>query len=427
MSILKSFNIGISGLSASGSGMSVISDNIANAGTFGFKASRPEFQDTFARSLRGVDGGDQIGAGTRLTHVTPIFTQGPIQRTDQVTDLAINGNGFFEVMAPFGYGYTRDGSLHFDKEGYLINGDGYRVLGFLANEQGKLTSQKGPIRLGNTTTPAKATENLEINMNLDSRERIQRFDSDNPDETSSYSNSVTIYDNVGTARLVTVFFNKTDDNTWEYHAMSDGKDVPGGDEGEWIEQASGTLVFNDKGQLQQEYVTDDTFNFNKGAAPNQRVKWSFGNSISEGGNGFDASTQYGSRTTTARHLQDGSSAGELASLSFTDEGILLAVYNNGSSRDIGQIGLAKFENNEGLFKVGKNLFKESRKSGQPVFGQPDTGGRGSILSKSIELSNVDIASEFVNLMTAQRNFQANARSITTADQMLQEVLGIKRS
>ena len=426
MSILKSFNIGISGLSAAGGGMSVISDNIANAGTFGFKASRPEFQDTLAQSLRGIDGGDQIGAGTHIAHVTPIFTQGPIQRTEQVTDLAINGNGFFQVMAPFGYGHTRDGSFHFDKEGYLINGDGYRVVGFLSNDRGDITSQKGPVRLGNITTPAKATKDIEINMNLDSREIIQRFDSSRPEETSSYSNSITIYDNVGIARLITVFFTKVDDNVWEYHAMSDGKDVPGGKEGEWVEQASGTLLFNRKGQLQEERISNDTFDFNKGAARNQKVKWSFGTSLAEGGDGLDASTQYGTTTTTARHLQDGDSAAELASLSFNDDGVLIAVYSNGSSREVAQLGIAKFENNEGLFKVGKNLFKESRKSGQPVFGAPDSGGRGSLLSKSIELSNVDIANEFVNLMTSQRNFQANARSITTADQMLQEVLGLKR-
>ena len=426
MSILRSFNIGVSGLSAAGDGMSVISDNIANAGTFGYKASRPEFQDTLAQSLKGIDGGDQIGTGTRIAHITPIFVQGPIQRTEKITDLAINGNGFFEVIAPFGPGYTRDGSFHFDKDGYLINGDGYRIIGFLADEKGEISVQKGSVRLGNTTTPAKASENVEINMNLDSREIIQDFDEEKPEETSSYSNSLTIYDNIGIARLVTVFFNKVTENRWEYHVMSDGKDIPGGEEGEWIEQASGALIFNNKGQLQEERVGDNSFDFNKGAALGQQIKWNFGESITEGGNGVDASTQYGSKSTTARHLQDGSSAAELASLSFNDKGILIAVYSNGTSRSVAQIGLAKFENNEGLFKTGRNLFKESLKSGQAVFGHSESGGRGAILAKSIELSNVDIAGEFVNLMTSQRNFQANARSITTADQMLQEVLGLKR-
>ena len=426
MSILRSFNIGVSGLSAAGDGMSVVSDNIANAGTFGFKASRPEFQDALALSLKGIDGGDQIGSGTRIAHVTPIFTQGPIQRTEQITDLAINGNGFFELITPFGFGYSRDGSFHFDKNGYLINGDSYRVQGFLANEKGIISGQKGSIRLGNTTTPAKGSEMIEISMNLDSREKVQRFNWRKPEETSSYSNSLTVYDNTGIARLVTVFFNKSRENVWEYHVMSDGKDVPGEKEGKWIEQASGELVFGSKGRLKEERIRDDRFNFNKGAAPNQKITWSFGQSIAEGGNGTDASTQYGSKSTTSRHVQDGSSASELASLSFDDKGVLIAVYSNGSSREIAQVGISKFENNEGLFKLGKNLYKESKKSGQPVFGYSERGGRGAIVSKSLELSNVDIANEFVNLMTSQRNFQANARSITTADQMLQEVLGLKR-
>lgn len=426
MSLLSSFNIGVTGLSAVGGGMSVIGDNIANAGTYGYKASRPEFQDVLSTSLKGIDGGDQIGSGTKLAHITPIFTQGNVKRTESITDLAINGDGFFKIEAPFGEGFTRDGTFHFDKEGYLINADGYKVVGFTADEEGDITTKQGPIRLGNTTIPAEATENVGINMNIDSREIVQQFNAENPEETSSYNNSVTVYDNVGTARLVTLFFNKTANNTWEWHAMSDGKDTPGGEPGKWVEQASGTLTFNAKGQLQEEVTDLNNFNFNGGAAPGQQIKFDFGESITEGGNGTDASTQYGSKTTIARNTQDGSSAAQLASLSFNDKGILSAIYNNGASRDVAQIGVAKFENNEGLFKVGKNLYKSSRKSGQPTYGTPGESGRGDVLAKSIELSNVDIANEFVNLMTAQRNFQANARTITTSDQMLQEVLNIKR-
>ncbi|MCY4644742.1 MAG: flagellar hook protein FlgE [Bacteriovoracales bacterium] len=426
MSILRSFNIGISGLSSTGRGMGVVSDNIANAGTFGFKSSRPEFQDTMAASLRGIDGGDQLGSGTQISHITPIFSQGPIQRTELTTDVAVSGNGFFKLKAPFGFAYTRDGSFRFNKDGYLINGDGYRVQGLLPNSKGEISNKEGFIRLGNTTIRAKATENIEMNMNIDSREMVQEFDLKRPDETSSYRTSITVYDNVGIARLVTFFFNKTSDNVWEYRAMSDGMDVPGGKKGEWVEQGSGTLVFNERGELQEEKIKDDIFNFNKGAAKDQKIKLSFGVSIAEGGNGLDASTQFGTRTTLARYSQDGSTAAELGSLSFSDNGILLAVYNNGETKNVGQLGLAKFQNNEGLFKVGRNLFKQTQKSGQPAFGQPTTGGRGSVLSKSIELSNVDVANEFVNLMTAQRNFQANARTITTADKMLQEVLNLKR-
>ena len=225
MGILRSFNIGVSGLNAMGTGMGVISDNISNAGTTGFKASRAEFQDVLASSLKGIDGGDQLGAGVKLGHVKSMMTQGDIARTESITDLAINGNGFFRVEAPFGPGYTRDGSMNFDKEGNLVNGDGYKVLGFQANENGDITNQLGPIRLGNTTIPAKATNEIKLNMNLDSRVNLKQFDPNDPENTSNFSHSVTVYDNVGTARLVSVYYNKNADNNWTYRAMVDGKDA----------------------------------------------------------------------------------------------------------------------------------------------------------------------------------------------------------
>lgn len=426
MSILSSFNIGITGLNAAGSSMSVVGDNIANAGTFGFKSSRAEFQDTLASSLKGIDGGDQIGSGTKLAHVTPQWTQGTIQRTQSITDLAINGNGFFQVDAPFGKGYTRDGSFHFDKEGYMINGDGYRVNGFQPDADGKMTNKLEPIKLGSTTIPATATEEVKLSMNLDSRENVMQFDPKNPDKTSNFNNSVTVYDNVGTARLVTLYFNKTADGNWDYHALVDGADAQGGKPGEMVEMATGTLKFNAKGVLEEEVEKNNAFNFNKGAGQGQKIVFDFGKSIKDGGTGIDASTQYGSRSSVARHSQNGSSAATLASMSFNDDGVLTAVYDNGVQRELGQVAIAKFENTEGLFKTGKNLFKETRKSGQAAIGKPGLDGRGEVLSKSIEASNVDIANEFINLMAAQRNFQANTRTITTSDQMLQEVLNIKR-
>lgn len=425
MSILRSFNIGVSGLSASGAGMNVVSDNISNAGTNGFKASRAEFQDVLAVSLKGIEGGDQFGAGTKLAHIKPIMTQGDVARTESITDLAIQGDGFFKVKAPFGNGYSRDGSMHFNKDGELVNGDGYKVIGFKSNEDGTLTNKEGEIKLGNTTIPAQATEKVKLSMNLDSRVSVKEFDPNNPEETSNFSSSITVYDNVGTARLVTAYYNKTADNNWTYRIMADGADAQGGQAGTMVEMAQGQLVFNDKGQLQEEIETSNSFNFNKGAQQGQKIAFSWGESIAEGGDGTDASTQYGSGSAVARHTQDGASAATLGSLSFNDDGILTAVYDNGETRDIAQIAIAKFDNNEGLFKMGKNLFKESKNSGQPAMGKPGEAGRGQVLSKSIELSNVDIASEFVNLMTSQRNFQANAKTISTADKMMQEIFRIK--
>ena len=426
MGILRSFNIGVTGLNASGQGMGVIGDNISNAGTNGFKSSRAEFQDVLAVSLKGIEGGDQFGAGTKLGHIKSVMTQGDISRTDSVTDLAISGDGFFTVDAGFGRAYTRDGSFHFDKEGQLTTMDGYKILGFQADEKGKILNKLDPIKLGNTTIQAKATKEIAMSMNLDSRVNKQEFKIENPEKTANFSNSMTVYDNIGTARTVTTYYNKVDNNQWEYHVAVDGKDVEGGKPDTMYEMANGKLKFNDKGQLEEKTEGKNSFNFNKGAAQDQKITLNWGQSIKEGGTGLDASTQFGSDSAIARHTQDGASAASLTSLSFNDKGILTAVYNNGESRDIAQVAVGKFENNEGLFKMGKNLFKESKGSGQAALGKPGESGRGEVLAKSIELSNVDIANEFVNLMTAQRNFQANAKTLTTADQMLQEVLQIKR-
>jgi flagellar hook protein FlgE len=308
----------------------------------------------------------------------------------------------------------------------MINGDGYRVNGFQPDAEGKMTNKLEPIKLGSTTIPATASNEVKISMNLDSRENVMVFDPKNPEKTSNFNNSVTVYDNVGTARLVTMYFNKTADGTWDYHAMVDGNDAQGGKPGEMVEMATGTLKFNAKGVLEEEVEKNNAFNFNKGAGQGQKIAFDFGKSIKDGGTGIDASTQYGSRSSVARHSQNGSSAATLASMSFNDDGVLTAVYDNGVQRELGQVAIAKFENTEGLFKTGKNLFKETRKSGQAAIGKPGLDGRGEVLSKSIEASNVDIANEFINLMAAQRNFQANTRTITTSDQMLQEVLNIKR-
>jgi flagellar hook protein FlgE len=427
MSILSSFSIGVTGLNAAGQSMGVIGDNIANAGTHGFKSSRAEFQDMLANSLKGIDGGDQMGSGTKLAHVTSQFTQGTIARTQNITDIAINGNGFFTVDAPFGRGYTRDGAFHFDKEGYMVNGDGYKVQGFAPDEKGNITNKLSPIKLGNTNIPATPTSEVKMSMNLDSRDPVKAFDPKNPDKTSSFNTSVTVYDSVGTARLVTLYFNKLAEGaSWQYHAMVDGADAQNGKAGELVEMANGSLKFDQKGMLIEETPGTNSFNFNKGALAGQKINFDFGASLKEGGTGLDAATQFGSKSSVARNSQDGSSAATLASMSFNDNGVLTAVYDNGIQRELGQVAIAKFENNEGLFKTGKNLFKETRKSGQAALGKPGQDGRGEVLAKSIEQSNVDIANEFISLMAAQRNFQANTRTITTSDQMLQEVLNIKR-
>lgn len=425
MSVLRSFNIGISGMNAAGGGMSVAGDNIANAGTTGFKASRAEFQDLLSVSLKGVDGGNQIGSGARLAHVKQVFNQGDVTRTDNSTDLAIQGDGFFTIDSNTGRAYSRDGSFYFNKDGQLVNADGYKVLGY-SFKDGKPTNKLEAISLDATTVPAKATQKLSIMMNLDARDLPSKnFDIKDPDGTSNFANSVVVYDNVGTERLVNLYFNKIDNNKWEYHALVDGKDADGGKVGEMKEMANGKLSFNQMGVLEEVSEGNSSFDFNNGAAGGQKIKFDFGKSLKDGGDGFRAATQYGSGSSISSHGQDGNSAATLSSITFNDKGILSAVYDNGDRRDVSQISIAKFENNQGLFKLGKNLFRESRESGEASIGRPEEAGRGEVLSRSLELSTVDLASEFVNLMTLSRNFKANTKVITTADDMIQEVLKLK--
>jgi flagellar hook protein FlgE len=367
-----------------------------------------------------------MGSGVRLGHIKTIMTQGDLTRTDNITDLAINGGGFFTVETPFGRGFSRDGSFHFDKNGVLVNGDGNNIMGFAANEEGEIVNKLSAIQVKPGTIPAKATTGVEIDMNLDVRAPVKQFDVNDPDNTSNYSTSLTIHDSVGTPRLITMYYNKLENGSWEYHATVDGKDAKDGEVGKIYEMASGKLNFNEDGILEEEVEDKNSFNFADGATPEQKIKFSFGETLKEGGDGSKASTNFGAASTTARHTQDGFAAATLTSLSFNDDGILTAIYDNGEAMDVAQIAVAKFENNEGLFKMGKNMFKESKDSGQAAVGKPGEGGRGEVLSQSIEVSNVDLANEFVNLMTGQRNFAANAKTLTTADQMLQEVLNIKR-
>ena len=427
MGILSSLYTGVTGLSGQGEALSIYGDNIANANTTGFKVSRPEFSDVVAKSLKGIMGGNQIGRGVKLAAVNPIFSQGSLIQTESTTDLAIQGDGFFVVEGIDGRSFTRAGAFHFDSQGALINADGYRVQGFMADDQGKITSKMGNISVDRTVVDAKPTKEVQLFMNLDLRAAKElEFNPEMPDRTSHFATGVTVYDGAGTPRVVTVYFNKTDDGVWTWRAMSKGEEVPGGKKGTMVEQASGQLTFDGDGRLMEQKINKNAFNFVGSTKQDQEIQFNFGKDKKNGGDGL-AVTQYGTASEAYKTIQDGYTAGTLSGMSFNDDGVLSAVYSNGQSIAIAQVALAKFENPEGLFKMGKNLFRESRNSGSPTVGAPQTGGRGAILAKQLESSTTDIAQEFINLMSAQRNFEANSKVISVADDMMQEVLNLRRS
>jgi flagellar hook protein FlgE len=399
MGILSSMYTGVSGVQANGEALGIISDNIANANTVGFKTSRAEFADVVAKSLKGVLGGNQIGRGTKLNGVTQVFSQGSVTATDKATDVAISGDGFFVADGAEGRTYTRNGSFNFNKDGELINVDGAKIMGFRADDAGKITTKLDSVKLEKTVIDAKKTENVDMSMNLDIRGDVINggaFDPLRPAETSNYSTGVTVYDSAGNAHDLTMYFNKTADNTWSWSAAAKGEEVVGGQKGQMSIGATGTVGFTIDGKLL------------------------------DGGTGLKGSTQYGSASDIYKHTQDGYTAGTVGGLSFNDDGVLAAFYTNGVTKNLAQVAIAKFENNEGLLKAGNNNFRESRNSGAANIGAPNAAGRGRVFSKSLESSTTDIASEFVNLIQMQRAFQASSRTLTTSDELMQEILNMKR-
>jgi flagellar hook protein FlgE len=428
MGVLSSLYTGVSGLAAQGEALGVVGDNIANANTTGFKSSRAEFQDVVAKSLKGLLGGNQIGRGVKIGAVNPILTQGNIDSTEKATDLAISGEGYFTLRGSDGESFTRDGSFHFDKDGFLCTNDNQRVQGFEANERGQVVNKLADIRFPRALIPAKGTTELNLDMNLDSRMDIGKpFDIKDPHGTSAYSTGVEIFDSQGNKHLMTMFFNKTADRQWDVHGLCDGKEVTGGKPGEWSEVMMGKLGFTTDGKLDTQAITKQAFNFAGGAMPNQQIKVSFGDAITtDKGKGLIGTKQYGKESDLITWRQDGSAAGSISNLSFNDEGVLTALYTNGQAADLAQVAIAKFENAESMFKVGNNRLKEARDSGTPSIGKAGQAGRGKLFAKSLERSTVDLAMEFVNLIANQRGFQANAKTITTTDELLGEVINLKR-
>jgi flagellar hook protein FlgE len=429
MGILSSLYTGVSGLMSQGEALGVIGDNIANANTTGFKGSRAEFQDIISKNLKGILGGNQIGRGVKIGAVNPVLLQGNVDTTDNATDLAISGDGYFVARGSDGQSFTRDGSLHFDKEGYLVTNDDQRIQGFRSDENGKMTSYIDDVKLPKAITPARGTKKIDVTMNLDSRAQVGvPFNIEKANDTSQFSTGIEIYDSQGNKHLMTIYFNKQADRQWEWHGLVDGKEVTGGQEGKFSEVASGKLTFTVDGKLETQVETKKAYNFAQGALPNQQIELSFGDAIiTNKGKGVAGSVQYGKESDLLQWKQDGAAAGTITNMSFNDVGTLSALYSNGEVKDLSQIVLAKFDAPEKLYKVGNNRFKESREGGTPSIGTANRAGRGKIFAKSLERSTVDLALEFVGLIQNQRGFQANAKTITTTDELLAEVIQLKRN
>lgn len=443
MAILTSLFTGISGLNANGTSLSVIGNNIANVNTVGFKASRAAFADVLSQSLTGSSG-SQIGRGVYLSDVSTLFSQGSMETTSSALDFGIDGEGFFQVNDSAGTSfYSRAGQFSMNSDGDIVNPEGYFLQCYQSDPAGNITNTIGNIDVSSNTTPPNLTSNVQLTANLDSSEVPLATGFDINDVTNSYhfSNSMTVYDSLGNQHLVTAYFTKIHEDTaggtgnyWQWNAVADGLTGP-------EVMGRGYLQFDTSGALVAENIADmdidpvtglsmpgvmSSFSFTGGGLQNQAISFDFGTGIADGGSGLDGTTQFGSASSTVFLHQDGYASGSLKNLNVNQSGIISGLFTNGQTRTIGQVVIGLFTNPDGMSKIGKNLYAQTYDSGQPVLGVPDNGGRGRILSNTLELSNVDLAEEFIKLITTQRAFQANSRIITTTDSMLEELVNLKR-
>jgi flagellar hook protein FlgE len=430
MSILRSLNTGAAGLRAHSDAINVVGDNIANVNSVGFKRSRAVFEDILGRSIASSASMPSAGAGARLAQIQQMWAQGALLTTESPTDLAISGDGFFIVRGnangAVGSFYTRAGQFTMNTDGYLQNPNGLILQGYGVDARGNIQSTVGDLKINPGTIAATTTTRVDLAANLDANAPIRTWDPADPSGSSNFSTNVTVYDSLGNARPVTVYFVKTADNVWDWHAMVDGADYAGGTPGVPVEGASGTLTFTTDGQLDTETAGASAWDF-RGATPGQTITFDFGTSVTtDGGTGLDATTQFGSPSTVTGISQDGYGAGSIAAVAIDSEGIVTGVFSNGQRRTLGQVAIADFQSVDGLSRAGEGLWSETRESSQPLIGPPQTGGRGAIVSAALEQSNVDIGREFVDLIAYQRGFQANSKIIQTADEMYGELVNLKR-
>jgi flagellar hook protein FlgE len=429
MSIIRSLTTGASGMRAGSEALTVVSDNIANVNTVGFKRSRAVFEDVLGRSVMGASAIPTSGAGARVAEIEQLWTQGALVTTGVPTDLALSGDGLFAVEGTVGgvegRFYTRAGQFSVDNEGFVVTPEGLRLQGYQADETGAIGATVGALRAGGETYPATPTATVTVGANLSADAPSGTITWDPAAPAGHASASTTVYDSLGRPHDVELYFIQTAPGAWEWHAVVDGGEVTGGTPGVPFEGASGTLTFGPDGSLQSETTTSSSWSF-VGAAPGQSVAFDFGTSVTEGGTGFDGTTQLAGASTVNVLRQDGFGGGSVAGIRVEADGTLTGVFANGQERALGQLAIARFASNEGLARMGGNLWAETRASGEALLGEAGTGGRGSVVAGALESSNVDLGTEFVDLIAYQRGFSASSKIVTTADEMYQELVNLRR-
>jgi flagellar hook protein FlgE len=416
-----SFQQGLSGLNASSKNLEVIGNNVANANTIGAKSSRAEFGDMYASAI----GTTSIGIGVNLQAVTQQFTQGNITTTDNPLDLAINGTGFFEVSNGSQTLYTRNGQFQADKDGFLTTNTGLKLVGYPASKNGVIQPGAAvPLQLPTGGVDPNPTSKVTIQMNLDSR-KATTLPATTPQidftDASTYNDatSVTVFDAKGQDVALTYYFQKSATDTWNVYATANGASVS-------VDASGNPLP-----------ITTIAYPSNGGTptAPLGPVAFDVPSTTNAAGAttlpitgvalDVTGSTQFGSGFGVTSMAQDGFAAGQLTGVSVENSGIVMATYSNGQAKPAGQLELASFRNPQGLSPLGGNLWARSYASGDPTVGAPGSGNIGALQAGALEESNTDLTAELVDMITAQRVYQANAQTIKTQDQVLQTLVNLR--
>jgi flagellar hook protein FlgE len=441
MSLLNNLNTASSGLGVSSTSMSVIGDNIANMNTVGFKGSEATFADLLPNDVGGLAGVSSIGTGAATNTVATIFGQGSLESSTNALDMAINGDGFFMLRDGEDSFYTRSGQYYLDDDGYIVTATGLNLQGF-TGEDGVLDATIGDLQVSTSPIGQNLTTELNIEANLDSSvdetdTPIQdgTFTMDGTGDTvndvadaGDFTTSMTIYDSLGEPHEVTLVFEKTAVNEWEWHAIVDAGELEAGyDPGLAFEISSGTLSFDTDGIMTAFTQTNandigSTWNFT-GA---EQTDFAFNFGIDAAGDPTDSGTitQNASESAVSAVSQDGYGTGTLTSLEVDTDGIVYGTYTNGQELALGQVLLADFAANSGLDRVGSTLFRATAASGDPSVGVAGTGGRGEIFGSATEISNVELEDQFVKMITAQRTYQANSRVFSANSDLLQELVNL---
>ena len=406
-----SFQQGLSGLNAAARNLDVIGNNVSNASTVGFKQSQAQFADVYANSLTGAGGGG-IGIGTKVAQVAQQFTQGNITATSNPLDIAINGGGFFRMDNNGEVTYQRNGQFQLDKNGFIVNPTGAKLTGYTANATGVLsTGAPSPLSINTADLVPRMTTEVNAVLNLDSGSAVPAttpFDINDPTSFNS-STAVSVFDSLGNSQTLQTFYVKTaTPGQWQVYAASDGTQIGAA--------PVATLDFNSSGVLTTVMPL---------AAINVPATAAGATTPFPVVLNYTGTTQFGSAFSVSTLNQDGYTSGRLAGFNIGADGTVLGRYTNGQSKVLGQVVLANFANPNGLQQLGNNMWAETATSGTPLVGTPDSGSLGVLQSSAVEDSNVDLTAELVNMITAQRVYQANAQTIKAQDAVMQTLVNLR--